>query len=82
MSITRTAKIANARRAVVEHLTGCPFPDEVARDIVDALLNLGWTYPGMHLDDDIPQPSHSTPAGRAAARRIYETVKAEKEATR
>lgn len=75
----RVAKIANLRARFTERLAGrCPFPDETARELVDELLGLGWQYPGWQLDDNVPQPSHSTPEGRAAARALYEHVRRNK----
>lgn len=80
MSVTpfRVAKLAAARRVVTELLNErrCPFPDEVARAVVDELLSLGWTYPGWQDDEHLPQPSSSTPEGRAKARRIYAETRA------
>lgn len=74
----RAARIANARARVAELLTDrCPHPDSTARDVIDELLLLGWSFPGAHLDDTVPQPSHSTPEGRRRAREIYEKTRRE-----
>lgn len=77
MSQLRIAKIAGARRIVAERLTtaGCAFPDETARSVIDDLLKAGWVFPGWQLDDDVPQPSYSTPEGRRRARAIYEQAR-------
>jgi hypothetical protein len=80
MSQLRIAKIAGARRIVAERIapTGCRYPDETARDIIDDLLKAGWTFPGWQLDDDVPQPSVSTVEGRRRAREIFEQTRAGK----
>ena len=77
----RVAKIANLRARFSERLAGrTAFPDETARELVDELLNLGWTYPGWQADDHMPQPSASTPEGRRRARELYEATRREAKA--
>lgn len=74
----RVAKIANARSRIAEMLAGrCAFPEDVAREVIDELLGLGWAYPGWQVDDHVPQPSSSTPEGRAAARRLFAEIRQE-----
>ena len=62
LTFTRAAKVANARRAAADHLTG-PDADHTARQIVDALLALGWRPSGW--DDEPPPPASSDRAHRA-----------------
>ena len=69
MTVTpiRAARLATARHRIAELLADrCTFPDEAARDVIDALLDLGWNYPGAHLDDPIPQPASSSDGHRKA----------------
>lgn len=81
MTVTpmRAAKIANAQRAITEILTGqmCPYAESAARQVVDEIRRLGWTPPGWQDDEPVPQPTYSTPQGRARAREIYEQTRRE-----
>lgn len=74
------ARLTNARRIVAERIapTGCRYPDETARDVIDDLLKAGWTYPGWQHDDHVPRPSYSTAEGRRRAREIFEQTRAGK----
>jgi hypothetical protein len=73
------AKIANAQRALVEILQRqmCPYAESAARQVMDELRRLGWSPPGRLEDEVLPQPSTSTPQGRARAREIYEQTRRE-----
>jgi hypothetical protein len=81
MTVTpiRAARLSNARRMATEILTKrqCMYPEEAARLIIDELLNAGWSPPGAVDGDDVPQPSYSTPEGRARARALFEQARDE-----